>query len=174
MLKESLKYSFWINISQLISLVTSVIFAGMSLRYLGIFNTGVLISATTITSLSPLFGIGSFNESLIILFVKLKNFNKLKLFKKFFNGYLTFNLFVGILLATITMLIFPLIMKWSNIDVIESAQYFPVFIILLLAFCIDQLSNSFKILYEIHLQYEYLAVRLKLSFRDVLSCKLET
>ncbi|MDC1455964.1 hypothetical protein N8351_00185 [Flavobacteriaceae bacterium] len=130
----------------------------MSIKYLGIFNTGVLISATTITSLSPLFGIGSFNESLIILFIKLKNFNKIKLFKKFFNGYLTFNLFVGILLATITMLIFPLIMKWSKIDVIESAQYFQVFIILLLAFCIDQLSNSFKILYEIYLKYEYLAV----------------
>lgn len=158
MLKESIKYSFWINISQLINLLTSVLFAGMSIRYLGIFNTGILISTSTITSWTPLFGIGSFNESLILLFVKLKNFRKQKALNNFFNGYLFFNALIGIVLAIVTLLFFPLIMKWSKIELTDTLKYITIFIIILTSFCLDQISNSFKILYDVYLKYEFLAI----------------
>jgi O-antigen/teichoic acid export membrane protein len=154
--KQILKNSSYTLIGQIVILFLGLIFAGMTIRYLGESKAGFFILISTILGWVQLAGGGAFHAPAVRELAIYSNTDETAHCKNITKTIITANLLTGLPFVILTIVFFPLIFSWSKLDEIYRNQAFIVVIIISISFLFDQYSGGLRAVHEGFQKYEYL------------------
>jgi len=163
LLKKAIKNSSYTMIGQLITLVIGLLFAGMTIRYLGAGRAGFFILASSILGWVQLAGGGAFQPPAVQKLAQLAIIKDNKSSQDIVKTVISANIMVSVPFAMAAIIAFPVLFSWSQLDVIDKSDAFLVVVLGSAGFLLDQYSSGLRAVYEGLQRFDILAI-LKSSF----------
>jgi len=148
LIQRALKNGGFSIAAQLVNLALGVLFAGMTIRYLGPAQAGFFLIATSILGWTQIAGAGSFKAPAVqkmALYFAQNSFEKSRIVS---STVISANLIIAIPFILATIFSFPVIFSWSKLDPVLENSAFLVVIFGSIGFFSDQWSSSLRGVYE--------------------------
>jgi O-antigen/teichoic acid export membrane protein len=158
MLKEAVRHSTFTTLGSLSNAVIGLLFAGLTIRFLGDQRAGFLLLIQSIVSISATTGGFGLGTAAIRRVAMLEAQGKLPEVRSCLGVVLSVNLFVGIVVAISLPLVFPWIFQWSRTDVGFRADAFYAYVLLALTFLVQQISSAYAIVFPGMRRYDLVTV----------------
>lgn len=158
MLKEAVRHSTFTTLGSLANAVIGLLFAGLTIRFLGDQRAGFLLLIQSIVSISATtggFGLGTAAIRRVAMF---EGQGKLSEVRACLGVVLCVNLFVGLIVAALLPFVFPWIFQWSRTDVVFRADAFYACVLLALTFLVQQISSAYAIVFPGMRRYDLVTV----------------
>jgi len=154
--KQILKNSSYTLVGQIIILLLGLLFAGMTIRYLGASKAGFFILVSTILGWVQLAGGGAFHAPAVRELAIHSNINEIDYCRNITKTIITANLLTGLPFVLITIFLFPIIFSWSKLDIGFRLDAFIVVIFISISFLFEQYSGGLRAVHEGFQKYDYL------------------
>jgi O-antigen/teichoic acid export membrane protein len=158
MLKQAVYNSTFNGIATFATFGITLLFAGFTIRYLGDQRAGFLLTLQSIVALGTTlggFGFGTAAVRKVAAFYVEKN---LKGARDCLGAVLLVNITIGVLMALIIIIGFPVFFRWAKIDLNFRHDALFAAIIFSLAFAVQQIANTFAITFSALQRYEVIAL----------------
>lgn len=158
LLNKFLKNSGYGIISQIAVLLLGVIFAGMTIRYLGPARAGFFLVASSILGWTQLAGAGSFKAPAVQKLALNHAAGDLTGSKQLLSTIISVNLLIALPFAIATILAFPVLFSWSQLENVYKEDAFSVVLFGSLAFLFDNWASGIRAVYEAHQRFKILTL----------------
>ena len=158
MLKEAVRHSTFTTVGSLANAFIGLLFAGLTIRFLGNQRAGFLLLIQSIVSISATTGGLGLGMAAIRRIAVLEGQGKLSEVRACLGVVLSVNLFVGLIVAALLPLLFPWVFRWSRTDVVFRSDAFWACVLLALTFVVQQISSAYSIVFPGMRRYDVVAV----------------
>jgi O-antigen/teichoic acid export membrane protein len=158
MLKEVVRHSTFTTVGSLANAVIGLLFAGLTIRFLGNQRAGFLLILQSVVGISTTMGGLGLGTAAIRRIAVLEGQGKLSEVRTCLGVVLCVNLFVGLIVAALVPFVFPWIFRWSKTDVVFRPDAFYACVLLALTFLVQQISSAYAIVFPGMRRYDLVAV----------------
>ena len=158
MIKTLVKNSLFTVVSQIIILLLGLVFAGMTIKYLGAGKAGFFILISSILGWVNLAGGGAFHLPAVKYIAEFFDNKKKKKTLSVVRTVVTANLITGLPFAILPCLIFPTLFSWSKLNVVDKESAFMVVVLIAASFLFDQYSSAIRSVYEGLQRFDILSI----------------
>jgi O-antigen/teichoic acid export membrane protein len=162
MLKLAVKNSFYGMLGQLVVAVLGLVFAGMTIKYLGVERAGFFILISSMLGVVQMAGGGVFHAPAVQKIAKLSS-QKKNNFHEIIRTVISANILVGLPFVLAVIFIFPTLFSWSQLDEIYRYNSQIVVLFVAVAFILNQYSSGLTAVYEGLQRFNIVAI-LKIIF----------
>jgi O-antigen/teichoic acid export membrane protein len=141
-------------VSQITSLVLGLLFAGMTIRYLGTARAGFFMVAGLILGWFGMTGMGGFRAAAVQRLAALSAVRDWGTSRAVLGTVLTANLALSLPFAVISVAAFPYLFTWSRLDAVYRHDAWCVVALGALSFMIDQWAGTLRGLYGAHQRFD--------------------
>ena len=163
LLKTGIKNSSYGMIGQLITMVIGLLFAGMTIKYLGPGRAGFFILVSAIFGWVQLAGGGAFQAPAVQKLASLSLEKERNKFHEIIRTVVTANIAVGVPFSIAAIILFPTLFSWSQLDEIYRNNALIVVVLGSIGFLLEQYSSGLSAVYEGLQRFDIIAI-LKSSF----------
>ena len=147
---------------QLTMMIVGLLFAGMTVRYLGAGRAGFFILASSILSWVQLAGGSSFYSPAVQKLSILFSCGDFSSSRSIIKTTSLVNILIGLPFAIGSISAFPILFAWSDLDISYRSDAFAVIVLTAISFLLDQWSVGLYALFEAHQRFGLLN-KLKVS-----------
>jgi O-antigen/teichoic acid export membrane protein len=158
MLKEAVRHSTFTTLGSLANTVIGLLFAGLTIRFLGVQRAGFLLLIQSVVGISATTGGLGLGTAAIRRIAVLDGQRKLSEVRTCLGLVLCVNLFVGLIIAALLPVVFPWIFQWSRTNVVFRTDAFYACVLLALTFLVQQISGAYAIVLPGMRRYDLVAV----------------
>lgn len=157
LLQRAVKNSGFSIAAQIVTLILGLLFAGMTIRYLGPAQAGFFLVASSILGWNQMAGAGSFKapavQKLAQYFTN-QSFHQSRILS---STIISANLVIAIPFVIATIFAFPILFSWSKLDTTYENSAYLVVLLGSIGFFIDQWASSIRGVYEAHQRFDIAA-----------------
>jgi O-antigen/teichoic acid export membrane protein len=146
-LQLAVKHSIHSFIGTASVLVVNFLFAGLTIRYLGIEQAGFFITLNTVIAIAQVAGGLGIGNAAMMRISELYGQGDREICRKILGSVLLVNLCIGVVVGFCMFFLFPEIFVWSRLPDIYRKEAFNATVLSGLAFTIDQIGGSCRMLY---------------------------
>ena len=161
MLQLAVKNSLYGILGQLVIAVLGLVFAGMTIKYLGVDRAGFFLLISSMLGLVQMAGGGAFHAPAVQKLAEISN--KHENFHKTIRTVISANILVGLPFALAVIFAFPTLFSWSQLDEIYRTNSQIVVVFVSVAFVLNQYSSGLTAVYEGLQRFDLVAI-LKIIF----------
>jgi O-antigen/teichoic acid export membrane protein len=144
-------------LGHLITLLSGLLFAGMSIKYLGAANAGFFILVTSVFGWVQIAGGGAFQAPAVRKIALLVENNQNDRIYNIVKTVCTVNIVVSLPFVFFSIYAFPTLFSWSKLELIQKDKAFVVLLFACFGFLLDQYSSSLRTIYEGFQRFDILA-----------------
>ena len=157
MLKEAVRHSTFTTLGSLANAVIGLLFAGLTIRFLGDQRAGFLLLLQSVVSVGAAAGGLGLGTAAIRRVAMFEAQGKWLEVRACLGVVLSLNLFIGIVVAVALPLGFPWIFQWSRTDVVFRSDAFYACVFLSLTFLVQQISSVYALVFPALRRYDLVA-----------------
>jgi O-antigen/teichoic acid export membrane protein len=154
LLQQAIKNGVFSVATQIVSLVLGLLFAGMTIRYLGNARAGFFVVASMILGWVGVAGMGGFRAAAVQRLAALSAVRDWTTSRALLGTVLTANLLVSLPFALASVAMFPYLFSWSRLGASYRYDAWCVVALGALSFMIDQWSATLRGLYSAHQRFD--------------------
>ncbi len=154
LLKKAIRNSSFVTIGQVVNLLLGLLFAGMTIRYLGTAVAGFFIIASSILVWAQMAGGGSFQGPSILKLAQYFVEKDWQRSKDLLRTVTSANLIISLPFALASIIAFPILFSWSRLELGYREDALIVVILISLSFVLEQWSFGLKAVYEGHNRFD--------------------
>jgi O-antigen/teichoic acid export membrane protein len=154
LLQRAIKNGIFSMATQVVTLVLGLVFAGMTIRYLGNARAGFFLVAGLILGWFGVAGMGGFRAAAVHRLAALQSVRDWPTSRQMLGTVLSANLGVSLPFAVASVLAFPYLFSWSRLD--ASYRQDAWFVVALGAgsFILEQWSGTLRGVYSAHQRFD--------------------
>jgi O-antigen/teichoic acid export membrane protein len=154
LLQRAIKNGVFSIVTQIVSLVLSLLFAGMTIRYLGNARAGFFMTAGMFLGWIAVAGVGGFRAAAVHRLAVLSAHQDWAASRAVLGTVLSANLALALLLALASVAAFPYLFSWSRLDTAFRNDAWWVVVLGAVGFVVDQGAATLRVLYGAHQRFD--------------------
>lgn len=154
LLQRAVKGSVFSAATQIVSLVLGLLFAGMTVRYLGNARAGFFLVAGLILGWFGVAGVGGFRAASVQRLATLSGLRDWRTSRAVLGTVLLANLAVSLPFAMTSVALFPYLFSWSRLDGSYRHDAWCVVALGAAGFMVDQWSSTLRGVYSAHQRFD--------------------
>lgn len=158
LLKQSIRNSFYLNVGSGSSAIIALLFAGFRIRFLGVEASGFLMLLESVTSMSTSFGGFGFGTAALRKIAVYNGQKKFKEMRLTLGAVLFVDVIVGLIVATVVVIGFSWIFKWSRTSELLFTDAYTATIFIGMALVLRQLVKTYGVVFSALQRYDITAL----------------